>query len=555
MFFSLPQQTSIAQILQFPPSYYPSSSPSLFHRNLNILGRHRKIAILNHGRIRSAIATMAAACSYRPPSIKFPSLADLSPYLQSEWRPILTGWLCSAVSVYSLSKLVPLAGQLSSSIAVSNLASLRNGALALGALLLIRIVANYLQQACLWDAALNCAYNIRVHVFDRVLQRDLGFFEGGNGILPGDVAYRITAEAEDVADTGHSLLNTIVPSVLQLSAMATQMLTISPQLSLIFCICKEVVIPAMALTVGCLGEKLRIISNEANLCTASLAAYLNEVFPSILFVKANNVESNERIRFLLFASADLSARLKKKQTKDIGKAYNELKQGEPAIERLFNLTLFKSQLIEKSDAVDLASVTGEVKVCGLYFSYRDGMAPVLNGLDLHIKAGETIALVGPSGGSILIDGCDIQNIRLQSLRRHVGLVTQDAVLFAGTIAENIGYKDLLSGVDMERVRFAAETANADGFIKCLPDQLAIARALYQNPSILILDEATSALDSRSELLVRQALQRLMQDRTVEVIAHRVETVLMAERIFLLRDGKLQQLSHSDLGSLASGLVI
>ncbi|XP_047978297.1 ABC transporter B family member 29, chloroplastic isoform X1 [Salvia hispanica] len=628
----------MAQFLQFPPPHYPSSSPSLFHRNLNILGRHRKIAILNHGRIRSAIATRAASCSYRPPPIKFPSLTALSPYLQSEWRPILTGWLCSAVSVYSLSKLVPLAGQLSSSIAVSNLATLRNGALALGALLLIRIVANYLQQACLWDAALNCAYNIRVHVFDRVLQRDLGFFEGGNGILPGDVAYRITAEAEDVADTVHSLLNTIVPSVLQLSAMATQMLTISPQLSLI----SAFVIPAMALTVGCLGEKLRIISNEANLSTASLAAYLNEVFPSILFVKANNAESNERIRFQLLASADLSARLKKKQAKvliphivqimffglllilgstsiivsrgslncsvivsfmtslvllidpiqDIGKAYNELKQGEPAIERLFNLSLFKSQLIEKPDAVDLASVTGEVEVCGLSFSYGDGMAPVLNGLDLHIKAGETIALVGPSGGgkttlvklllrlyeplsgSILIDGCDIQNIQLQSLRRHVGLVTQDAVLFAGTIAENIGYKDLLSGVDMERVRFAAETANADGFIKCLPDQyqttvgprgsnfsggqrqrLAIARALYQNPSILILDEATSALDSRSELLVRQALQRLMQDRTVVVIAHRVETVLMAERIFLLRDGKLQQLSHSALGSLASGLVV
>nr|QVT92324.1 ABC transporter [Salvia miltiorrhiza] len=408
----------------------------------------------------------------------------------------------------------------------------------------------------------------------------------------------------------HSLLNTIVPSVLQLSAMATQMLIISPQLSLI----SAFVIPAMALTVGCLGEKLRAISNDANLSTASLAAYLNEVFPSILFVKANNTEPNERIRFQLLASADLSARLKKKQVKilipqivqimffgllfilgstsiivsrgsfncsvlvsfmtslvllidpiqDVGKAYNELKQGEPAIERLFNLTLFKSQVIEKPDAVDLASVTGEVKVCGLSFSYGDGTAPVLDGLNLHIKAGETIALVGPSGGgkttlvklllrlyeplsgSILLDGCDIRNIQLQSLRRHVGLVTQDSVLFAGTIAENIGYRDLLSGVDMDRVRFAAETANADGFIKCLPDQLAIARALYQNPSILILDEATSALDSRSELLVRQALERLMQDRTVVVIAHRVETLLMAQRIFLLNQGKLQQLSHSAL---------
>lgn len=633
----------MAQLLQFPPPYYPSSFPSRFYRNLNSIGQRRSFPIIKSYRIRSELATTAAACNQRSPAIKFASHTALSPYLQSEWRPILSGWLCSAVSVYSLSKLVPLAGQLSSSIAVANLESARNGAMLLGVLLLIRIVANYLQQAWLWEAALNCSYKIRVYVFDKVLQRDLGFFESGNGISPGDVAYRITAEAENVADTVHSLLNTVVPSALQLSAMASQMLIISPQLSLI----SALVIPAIALTVGCLGEKLRAISKDANLSAASLAAYLNEVFPSILFVKANNAESNERIRFQSLAFADLSARLKKKQTKvlipqivqimffgvlfllgatsivvskgslncsvlvsfmtslfllidpiqDVGKAYNELKQGEPAIERLFNLTLFKSQVIEKSDAVDLTSVMGEVKVCGLSFSYGDSVTPVLNELDLHIKAGETIALVGPSGGgkttlvklllrlyeplsgSILIDGHDIRNIQLRSLRRHVGLVSQDSVLFSGTIAENIGYRDILSGVDMNRVRLAAETANADEFIKCLPNQynttvgprgsnfsggqrqrLAIARALYQNPSVLILDEATSALDSRSELLVRQALQRLMQNRTVVVIAHRLETVMTAERIFLLNDGKLQQLSHSalvngQLGSVATGLAI
>ncbi|KAL1549328.1 ABC transporter B family member 29, chloroplastic isoform X2 [Salvia divinorum] len=109
--------------------------------------------------------------------------------------------------------------------------------------------------------------------FKAGLQRDLGFFEGRNRILFGDVAYRITAEAEDVTDTVHSLLNTIVPSVLQLQAMATQMLTVSPQLSLL----STFVIPAMGLTVGCLDEKLSIISNDTNLSPPSLATYLNEV--------------------------------------------------------------------------------------------------------------------------------------------------------------------------------------------------------------------------------------------------------------------------------------
>ncbi|KAK6139846.1 hypothetical protein DH2020_026421 [Rehmannia glutinosa] len=655
----------MAQLLQFSPPY---SSSSLFHLKLKIPIHSGKNPITNHCPIRfpikssSAHATNAAPCNRPSPPIKFASLTALKPYLQSEWRPILSGWLCSAISVYSLSRIVPLTGKLSSVMATANLTSLRNEGLVLGVLLLTRVVANYLQEAFLWEAALSCVYKVRVYVFNRVLQRDLGFFESEKGILPGDVAYRITAEAEDIADTVYSLLNTIVPSTLQLSAMATQMLIISPVLSLI----SALVIPSMALTIGCLGEKLRTLSNKANLSTAALSAYLNEVFPSILFVKANNAEPNERIRFQSLASADLSACLKKKQMKilipqivqimffgvlfmfgasslvvssgsfncsatvsfltslillidpiqnsfeGVGKAYNELKQGEPAIERLFNLTLFKSQVIEKPDAVDLASVTGEVKVCGLSFSYGDVVAPVLNGLDLHIKAGETIALVGPSGGgkttlvklllrlyeplsgSILIDGYDTRDIQLESLRRHVGLVSQDTVLFSGTVAENIGYRDLMSGIDMDIVELAAQTANADEFINCLPDQyqtsvgprgsnfsggqrqrheifldilslmleflLAIARALYQNPSILILDEATSALDSRSELLIRQALQRLMRNRTVLVIAHRLETILMAERIFLLNDGKLQQLSHSALldgqhGSLATALAI
>ncbi|EYU35507.1 hypothetical protein ABFS82_10G054900 [Erythranthe guttata] len=633
----------MAQLFQFTP---PSS---LFHLNHKIPThscRNPPTRQIPFSLKQSAALTPSAAASNRhSPPVKFASLTALKPYLQSEWRPILSGWLCSAISVYSLSKIVPLSGKLSSILAAADFSSLRNEGLILGVLFLTRIVSNYLQQAFLWEAALNCAYKVRVYVFNRVLQRDLGFFEGEKGVLPGDVAYRITAEAEDIADTVYSLLNTVVPNTLQVSAMATQMLIISPVLSII----SALVIPLMAITIGSLGEKLRKISNTANLSTASLSAYLNEVFPSILFVKANHAESNEGIRFQSLASADLSACLKKKQMKvlipqivqimffgvlfmfgasslvvsrasfncsamvsfmtslillvdpiqGVGKAYNELKQGEPAIERLFKLTLFKSQVSEKTDAVDLVTVSGEVKVCGLSFSYGDSVGPVLNGLDLHIHAGETIALVGPSGGgkttlvklllrlyeplsgSILIDGCDIQNIQLESLRRHVGLVSQDSVLFSGTIAENIGYRDLISGIDMDKVVVAAQTANADEFIKRLPDQyqtcvgprgsnfsggqrqrLAIARALYQNPSILILDEATSALDSRSEFLVRQALQRLMQNRTVVVIAHRLETVVMAERIFLLNDGKLQQLSHSDLldahrqhGSLANALVI
>ncbi|GLT40659.1 hypothetical protein SLA2020_147740 [Shorea laevis] len=563
------------------------------------------------------------------------SLLKVKPFLQTQHRSILLGWFCSSISVFSLSHIVPRIGSLSSNLNNNVcIGNLRDQGLLLGVLVLARLVAGYWQQAFLWDAALSAAYQMRVFVFEKVLERELAFFEGGSGVSSGDIAYRISAEASDVADTVYSLLNTIVPSTLQLSAMARQMLVISPTLSFI----SAIVILCMTLVIAFFGERLRKISKKARLSIASLAAYLNEVFPAILFVKASNAESSEYARFQQLAYADLSAHLGKKKMKalipqvvqmiyfgslfvicigslvfshgsvdgcrlvsfvtslvfliepiqDVGKAYNELKQGEPAIERLLDLTKLKPKVIEKPNAIDLDHVMGEVKFCDISFKYGDNMPPVLDGFNLHIKAGETVALVGPSGGgkttlvklllrlydpscgSILVDDHNIQNIRLESLRRHVALVSQDITLFSGTVAENIGYRDLMTKtIDIERVELAAQIANADEFIKTLPEgyrsnigprgsllsggqkqRVAIARALYQNSSILILDEATSALDNRSELLVRQAVERLMENHTVLVIAHRLETVLMANRIFLLDDGKLGEIPRSTL--LANG---
>ncbi|XP_022010167.1 ABC transporter B family member 29, chloroplastic isoform X2 [Helianthus annuus] len=562
-------------------------------------------------------------------------LTSLKPYVQSEWKTIINGWICSAVSVYTLSKIVPKVGKLS---AVTSVEQLRTEGLVIGGLWLVRLVANYMQQSLIWEAALKSVYRVRVYVFERVLRRELGFWEGGEGKMVGDVSYRITAEGSDVADTVFALLNTVVPSSLQLFAMATQMVAISPVLSFV----SALVISLMALVSAYFGEELREVSTKANLSIAAVSAYLNEVLPAILFVKANNAEYNECMRFKRLAHDDLYKRLNKKRMKtlvpqivqltlfavllaifvgssiaasdlssvisfitslvlliepiqDVGKAYNELKQGEPAIERLFQLSSFKPKVTKEINEVRVESVAGEVKFCNVSFAYGDSTPLILNKLDLYIKAGETVALVGPSGGGkttlvklllrlydplsghILIDSHNIQSLSLESLRTHVGLVTQDTVR---TIAENIGYRDLLTKIDMEKVKHAAQIANAVEFIESLPEgyatnigprgsllsggqrqRLAIARALYQNPSILVLDEATSALDTRSEMLVRQALQRIMKDRTVIVIAHRLETVLMAERVFLLKEGKAQEISRSSLqddrhDSLASsGLVI
>ncbi|KAI4370176.1 hypothetical protein MLD38_018551 [Melastoma candidum] len=628
---------SAAFLLPTPPL---TPSPSLSPRHLHL---HRLRPLRPLTAYNSLNAKPSAPLT---PHILPPYLQSLQPYLVAQRRPIFLGYLFGSVSVLSLSRIVPLAGSLNAAISSLDLVRLRGDGCVLIALVLVRVVSNYLQQAFLWDAALNAVCEIRVRVYRRVLERDLGFFEGRDrgGVEFGDVAHRIVAEAEDVADTIYAVLNTVVPTAMQVAALSMQMVAISPSLFVI----SAAAIPPMGMVVAGLGERLRRISRRAKVTTAAMSAYLNEVLPAVLFVKANNAELCEITRFKRLAYSDRAARLRKRKMKalvpqvlrvayvgalfvlsagsllvlkgsfdgsrlvsfvtsifllvepiqDVGKAYNDFKLGEPTIERLFDLSKFKPKVMEKENAVMLDGVSGELSFINVSFKYGDELPIVLDRVSLHVRAGETVALVGPSGGGkttlaklllrlydpfsghICLDNCNIQDIRLSSLRRHVTLVSQDITLFSGTVAENIGYKDMTTTIDMDRVKRAGVLANADEFVEMLPDgyetnigprgstlsggqkqRIAIARAIYQDPSVLILDEATSALDSGSEFLVREALQRMMENRTVLVIAHRLETVLMANRIFMLKDGKLQELSrlsllgdHDDTLRL-SGLVI
>ncbi|MED6159241.1 hypothetical protein PIB30_040445 [Stylosanthes scabra] len=593
--------------------YYPKYPPPPFSFALRI-----------HSSTTTTPITKTSSNTKKNETLQF-----LTPFLISNHKPIILGWLCSVVSVFSLSQLVSRLGKFSN--AAIDGPQLRSQGLILLCLVAARLVSGYGQHALLWDAALKTVYEVRVHVFDRVLEREL------------DVQEALFYHAV-FSFTCYLCVQTIVPSTLQLSAMMAQMIVISPVLSLI----SFTVIPCMSLFVAYLGQELRKISREAHLSIAALSAYLNEMIPAIFFVKANNAELCESARFKRLAQIDYYAKLNKRRMKaaipqviqaiyygtlsilcagsllisrgsfdghsfiafvtsllfsiepiqDVGKAYNEWRQGEPAVERLHDMTKFKDKVVEKPDAVDLDHIMGELTFRDVSFRYNDDTPHILNGLNLNIRAGEIVALVGPSGGgkttlvklllrlydpvsgSILIDNHNIENIRLRSLRKHVGLVSQDITLFSGTIAENIGYRDLTTKIDMERVKHVAQTAHADEFIRKLPEgyetnigprgstlsggqrqRLAIARALYQNPSILILDEATSALDSKSELLVRKAVEHLMENRTVLVIAHRLETVMMAKRVFLMDNGKLQEVPRSTMFNghkdslLSSGLVI
>ena len=261
--------------------------------------------------------------------------------------------------------------------------------------------------------------------------------------------------------------------------------------------------------------------------------------------------------------------------------FSELQEAMGASRRIFELLDTGSDLKEPDNPVPLAPVNGAVTFSDVTFAYPGG-SNVLSEVNVSAAPGEVVALVGPSGagktslamliprfhdpvsGSITVDGRDVRDIATDELRRHVGVVFQETVLFSGTIADNIRYGT--PDASDAQVRAAAEAANALEFIDRLDEgmdtmvgergmtlsggqrqRVAIARALLKDPRILILDEATSALDSESEALVQEALDVLMRGRTTFVIAHRLSTIHGADRIVVLDQGRVvQQGSHSEL---------
>ncbi|HKD18953.1 MAG TPA: ABC transporter ATP-binding protein, partial [Thermoanaerobaculia bacterium] len=269
-----------------------------------------------------------------------------------------------------------------------------------------------------------------------------------------------------------------------------------------------------------------------------------------------------------------------KPLKDVTKTNIVLQVALSAAERLFAVIDGTADIVEKPGAADLPPFSRSVRWEGVRFRY--GPEPVLEGVNLEIARGETVALVGASGagkttlvnllprlydptsGRVTFDGVDLRDATLKSLRRQIGLVTQETILFDTTVKENIAYGE--RHPDEGRIRAAARAAYADEFVERLPQgydapvgeggtrlsggqrqRLAIARAIYKDAPILILDEATSQLDAESEALVARALANLMRGRTTLVIAHRLSTVRRANRIVVLDGGVIaEEGTHAEL---------
>ncbi len=295
-----------------------------------------------------------------------------------------------------------------------------------------------------------------------------------------------------------------------------------------------------------------------------------------------NLTSGQLVSFILYMFAVVGP------IASLAGLYGQLQEAVGSADRIFELLDARSDITDASTAADLPIVRGALAFENVQFRYHDSDQPdqpspvVLNDLSWQAEPGQVVALVGPSGagkttianliprfydvsgGRITVDGYDIRNVRVASLRGQIAIVPQEAALFGGTVRENIAYGKL-DASDAE-IEAAAQAANAHDFIAAFPDgydstigergvklsggqrqRIAIARAILRNPRLLILDEATSSLDNESEHLVQEALDRLMRGRTTLVIAHRLTTIQSADKILVLDKGQLaEQGSHAEL---------
>ena len=306
------------------------------------------------------------------------------------------------------------------------------------------------------------------------------------------------------------------------------------------------------------------------------AMYIIVVVVGALFMIAGRIDPSDLVAYLLYVSMLLTA------IRKIIDFTEQFQKGMSGIERFIEIMDATSEITDKPDAKELPPVKGEIVFDKVSFHYSDDEKQILSGIDLKVPAGESVALVGPSGGGkttlcnliprfydvtagrILVDGHDVKDVTSSSLRSQIGVVQQDVYLFSGTVLENIEYGK--PGASKEEVVEAAKKAGAHEFIMALPEgydtyvgergvklsggqkqRISIARVFLKNPPILILDEATSALDNESELLVQKSLEELAKGRTTFTIAHRLTTIRNAKVILVLtEDGIAEQGSHEEL---------
>jgi len=484
----------------------------------------------------------------------------------------------------------------------------------------------YLAERIMENLRIHTLLNLRKTVFNNVMDLHVGYF---NNQRKGDIISKISSDVQVVQYSVTGTLQVVFKEPMQLLFFIVALLMMSVELTLFALL----IIPVSAFVISKIVKRLKQQATEAQTVYGRMISYLDEALSGVKIVKAFNATSFVKKRFddenvyyskigrrmvrrqqlaspvseflgvlmvaiILLYGGNLVINKDPSFTagtfityiaifsqvmrpaKALTSSFSNIHSGIAAGERVLELIDEKPAVVDSENAKELNEFNSEIRIDNLSFNY--GEKAILSDIDLVISKGQTIALVGPSGGGkstlmdliprfmdpvsgrILLDGHDIKDVKVDSLRNLMGIVNQDLVLFNDTIANNIAFG--LENVSEDRIVAAAKIANAHEFILNTEEgyqtnigdrgiklsggqkqRLCIARAVLKNPPILLLDEATSALDTESEQLVQEALNKLMKNRTSLVIAHRLSTIQQADKIFVLDAGRIiEQGTHSQL---------
>lgn len=555
------------------------------------------------------------------------------PFVKPYWKWLLLALVCMLI-VSAVQIITPwlMGYAIDNYIKNKQIAGLNWVGLAYIAMYLVRWVANYWQTYSISWAGQNIIYSLRQRLFEHLQTLSFNFYDR---IEVGRVMSRVTNDVDALNQLVSSGVVNVINDMFRLVFIIYLMLsmhwklalasfTVIPFLVLLATRFRDRVrrayyqvrskianvnanlqesISGVRVTQSFAREKKNIErfsrTNQENMQANLQAAQLYSAFGPLVEVvgavgtcivvwyggilfKAGSITPGEVIAFIALLGQFFMP------IRDLTNIYNVLQSATVSVQRIYEFLDEKPIVTDKPDAIELPSIEGEVVFENVTFGY-DPDEPVLHDINIHARPGETIALVGPTGagksstinllcrfydpqkGAIKVDGHDLRNVTLKSLRRQLGIVLQDTFLFNGTVKENIAYGK--PGASMEEIIAAAKAVNAHDFIMNLPEGydtkvqergarlsvgqrqlISFARALLCDPRILILDEATSNVDAYTELLIQKALEKLLEGRTAFVIAHRLSTIRNADQIIVLEQGRIAERgTHLELLKKEDGL--
>ena len=492
---------------------------------------------------------------------------------------------------------------------------------------LLKTGSYFAGSACLMPIKTGIVRDIRANIYRKILSLPLAFFSEER---KGDILARVSTDVNEVDSSITSSLDMVIKNPIFIIIYIATLIAISWQLTLFTIL----VVPLMAMGIGRIGKQLKKKSLYAQSKWSDGLSQIEETLGGLRIIKAFVAEKKMERRFVKvndeYRSAAMKVAIRQSAAhpvseflgtcmivvvlwfggwlifsgnssidastfiyylvilytilqplKELSKAGYSIQKGMASMERIDKILKAENNIKEAANAVDIHGMDTGIDIKGVSFAYTPSRG-VLHDINISIRKGQTIALVGQSGsgkstlvdlipryhdvgeGSIEIDGIDIRQLKIKSLRSLIGNVNQEAILFNDTIFNNIAFG--VENATQEQVEAAARIANAHDFIMETEQgyqtnvgdrgcklsggqrqRISIARAILKNPPILILDEATSALDTESEKLVQDALERLMNSRTTIAIAHRLSTIKNADTIYVLHEGSIvEKGTHEEL---------